>query len=620
MLIQHGLMPGQVLQRLKSGANATVTGECATDGDVLATISAGSKPLKGWAARKVGRASNAKFSAKLLGIPAGGPYTIKLAVGKETATVTKVSVGDVWLLAGQSNMQGCGNLDRAPKPHPKVHAQYMDGHWDVAVEPIHFLMESPDLVHNANPITDPHPGSVYARERKKATKGVGPGIFFGAELFKRSGVPQGLICTAHGGTSMQQWSPDKKGEGGKSLYGSMLKSWKLTGQPVAGVLWYQGESDANDKDAPVYVERMQKLVAAIREDLSQPTLPFFLVQIGKYFTASPDCRGWNAIQDHQANLHKHIKRCACVSAADLSLDDGIHISSAGYSRLGVRLARLADYFVYGNKKENPAPEVASLSKSVKDGVVRIAVKFKHVVGGLKSDGYPTGFALIDPDGRNTNAVFKVELENDTALLYADLTNGVNSKLVYGYGFSPVVNITDARDMPIPVLGPRSLGGAPPMTGFVVDWQVSTILPEGTTLDQWKAPAPSAEQQLSVKKFPGYFCDMHLDWGGKPGQAVFFNSMELAEDMDLKMRFGYDGPIRVWIDEEEVYIDMKGTNPALPDAKIVPLKVKAGIHSLAIAMDLNQGRAWGFFLRFERLGVSKEQAEKAKVALPKFSVP
>ena len=615
MIVQRGLMTGQVLQRLEKGANATVTGACETSGEVQVAITWGIRAVKGWTHR--GRARGGTFNVKLEGIPTGGPYAVTLSAGSETVTVKNIFVGDVWVLAGQSNMQGCGNMDRAPKPHPKVSALYMDGHWDIAQEPIHFLPESPDPVHN--PVAAPLEPAKIAAERRKAKKGVGPGLVFGAEMFRRSRVPQGLICTAHGGTSMQQWSPEKKGEGGNSLYGSMLKSWGLTGQPVAGVLWYQGESDANETDALLYTRRMKELVAAMRKDFHHPELPFLLVQIGKFFTAQANSRAWNSIQDQEANLHKHIHHCACVSAADLPLDDAIHVSSDGYTRLGVRLARLADHFVNGKAKEALAPEVESLKKRTVDGVGIIEVVFKNVTGGLRSDGYPAGFALVDQDGRDSNTIFKTELDGNRVRLHADPWHTDNSNLVYGHGYAPVLNITDLRDMPIPVLGARSLGKPQAITPFLSLWHVSKILPEANPIDAWGAPAPAPDQGLMMKKFESIFCDMHMDWAGKLGQAVFFCSMDLSEPMDLTLRLGYDGPIRAWIDDTAVFTDMTGTNPAIADAKTIPLKVGQGQHRIAVAMDLNKGRTWGFFLRFERTDVTPKRLLEQDVAMPKFSI-
>jgi hypothetical protein len=616
MIVKHGVMPGQVLQRLKSGAKAAVSGACDSSGEVLVTISSGAKALKGWNAKKAGRAADGNFSAKLDGIPVGGPYTIKFAVGKENCAVKNVFVGDVWILAGQSNMQGCGNMDIAPQPHPKVHALYMDRHWDVAREPIHFLQESPDPIHNTTPMS----AADIAKARKASLKGVGPGIFFGREMVKRSGgVPQGLICTAHGGTSMQQWSPEKKNEGGNSLYGSMLLSWQATGQPVSGVLWYQGESDTNEADAAVYTQRMKELINAMRADFKQPGLPFLLVQIGKFFTFNNAPRWWNSIQDQEANLYKVLKNVACVTALDLGLDDAIHVGTEDYARLGVRLARLADYYVYGNKKELPAPEFTSLRKFTENGVGVIELTFKNVVGKLQSKGTPNGFVLIDQNHQDTNTVYKIQLNGNKVRLEADLWQSSNGLLMYGHGFSPYVNITDARDMAIPGLGTATLNGLTTTTGFVTQWWVSNILPANKPLDAWDAPLPSTELGLRSKQFSGLFVDMHLDWQGNSGQAVFFSSLELSEDMQLNLRFGYDGPARVWVDDTSVFTDMSGTNPALPDAKIVPLSLKKGTHKIAVAMDLNGGKAWGFFMRFDRTDVTPQKIKERALVLPKFTI-
>ena len=101
MHIHHGLLPNQILQRNHRGlASATVTGETTQLGKVTATI----RGLRGWKAKKVGVAKRGKFSAQLNGLPVGGPYRIEFCCGVESVVVDGVRVGDVWLLAGQSNM------------------------------------------------------------------------------------------------------------------------------------------------------------------------------------------------------------------------------------------------------------------------------------------------------------------------------------------------------------------------------------------------------------------------------------------------------------------------------------------------------------------------------------
>jgi hypothetical protein len=154
MQIQHGLMQGQVLQRdRREKARARITGTCRGSGAVERQVLRNGKPLRGHAWAPVGEACSKQFEALLEDLPVGGPYRVELRVrsGRKVAeqlAVEDIFVGDVWILAGQSNMQGIGNLAHAPRPHSKVRAFYMRDEWDMAEEPVHYLEEAVDIFHN----------------------------------------------------------------------------------------------------------------------------------------------------------------------------------------------------------------------------------------------------------------------------------------------------------------------------------------------------------------------------------------------------------------------------------------------------------------------------------------
>ncbi len=76
---------------------------------------------------------------------------------------------------------------------------------------------------------------------------------------------------------MEQWNPAKKGEGGNSLYGSMLRQVKLAGGKVKGVLWYQGESDASGEASKIYHRVFADFIASVRADLN-PARPALLLR------------------------------------------------------------------------------------------------------------------------------------------------------------------------------------------------------------------------------------------------------------------------------------------------------------------------------------------------------
>jgi hypothetical protein len=149
---------------------------------------------------EIGSAANGKFSGRIAGLPAGGPYTVELSIGKggEKKCYKDILVGDLWLLAGQSNMADSGFMPSCSEVDPMVHAFYMTDNWGVAEDPLH------DTAHAVAPVHGGNPANPYG----KRLRGTGPGLPFGLAMYKKSGVPQGLIALAHGGTSLAQWDPE----------------------------------------------------------------------------------------------------------------------------------------------------------------------------------------------------------------------------------------------------------------------------------------------------------------------------------------------------------------------------------------------------------------------------
>lgn len=601
MKLLNGINEGQVLQRLgKRGASAQLMGECREAAPVLLTIRRGTRPLVGWNQRQVGTARRGKFSVQVTGIPEGGPYALKLQIGAESMVIHSFYVGDVWILAGQSNMEGVGNRSGAAPRHPLIRAFSMRREWRQAEDPLHVLAESPDACHHGgNPLTREAAESL----RKTTQKGVGAGVFFGLEMWQRSKVPQGLICTAHGGTSMRQWDPQRRSLGGESLYASMLASVQATGQPVAGVLWYQGESDTADDAVPLYTGRMKALVAASRRDLRQPALPWVIVQLGRLVAVS-NGRGWNSIQEQQRLLPEVIRQLEVVPAVDLVLDDAIHIGAKSFPLLAERLARAADRLVYGNPRELPPLRIRGVRRprSTED---RPAAKFAlevsvdHVEGELEASGEPWGFEVLDSAGKSIPMIFKTELLGDTIRLHLTQVPPVGSRLGYGVGVNPVCNVTDSRGMALPVFAAQALDEPGELQPFITQWQVSELRPAKGLIR--KAPFPSAAWFQTPARSYGEngFIDEHANWVGRSG-VVYFRAMVTTKTRErVTVLMGYDGPFRLWLDGKHFFANSYGTNPCLPDESAKPVTLNAGKHEWVVAMNLNHGRSWGFFLRFRK---------------------
>lgn len=620
MNIIEGLAEGQVLQRRGSrGATARVAGESANTGPVFATISGKRGALKGWKERRVGTAARGKFSAVLTGIPAGGPYRLVLRCAKARATVKAFYSGDVWLMAGQSNMEGVGDMTGPAKPHPSIRVFSMRREWRLATDPLHVLGESPDPCHSGARQLAKEQGEAI---RKTARKGVGVGVFFAREMLARSGVPQGLIATAHGGTSMAQWDPALKDEGGASLYGSMLLSLRATGQPVAGVLWYQGESDTDGAAVDVYSEKMRAFVAAVRRDLGQPALPWITVQIATV-AGGWGGPGWNSIQEQQRLLPRMIKHLETVAAVDLSLDDKIHIAAAAFPALAARMARAADRLAYGNRREEPMPRLrAIIPPHPKKSPTHIDVVFDHVPGGLRSAGLPRGFTLLDGAGLDTGVIFKTTLHGNTARLHfqhgSPLTG--DARLAYGHGRTPVCTITDGRGCSLPVFGPQPFVKPDAYCPFVTTWLASPVVasPAASLADLARPDPDACGAEVRTYNADG-FVNEHPRWQKASGHGYFFAKLTLSEPMRLEFLIGYDGPFRMWIGDEAFYDGLDGVNPCIPDEFSKTAALPAGVHALTVAMDLNCGVSWGFFLRLRRCDVSAAEIRKGAFARPEYSV-
>jgi sialate O-acetylesterase len=451
----------------------------------------------------LGEVRRGRFKLTLAGIPVGGPYTVTLRIGDESATVDDVRVGDVWLAAGQSNMQGCGRRAHAATPHREVRAFYMDDRWDVARDPIHNMWDCVDQVH-----IDLAGG---VRPEENVQTGVGPGVAFARELYKRTGVPQGVIASAHGGTSMAQWDVRRKGEGGNSLYGATVRRLRKNGTRVAGVIWYQGESDAFPEASADYRRRMTALVRALRRDTGVSDLPLAVVQISRVVTDMGfDAAAWNAVQEQQRQIAAADDRVVLVPAIDLMLDDAIHIGGPDVNRLGRRLAQAMHALC--SAAEPPPPELARISVQADpvNGQADLHVQYRHVQGKLRAGGRPVGFAVGEQP-----VIYDTQLVGDTVVVRTQLSPAAanDALLSYGYGRDPVCNITDAADRALPVFGPLRVGPARALGPYVRSPQISKLLPGAGDLTGLSLPSLD-DLAWRQQAFDNGFCDLHSEIGAR----------------------------------------------------------------------------------------------------------
>lgn len=338
----------------------------------------------------------------------GGPYRIEI---RDQEPLVGILVGDIWLLAGQSNMQGDGLLAGAIAGNNFIHSYDPSDEWVVAKDPL-------------------HAGSVPGR-------GAGLAIPFALEMFQRSKVPIGLLPCARSGTTLAEWQP------GSALYTAMMRRVQAAGSRIAGVLWYQGEADGKPEPARDYRDRFAAFIGSLRQDIGKT--PFYFVQIGRHAhdpNAQVNGPAWNQVQEGQRLIELQLEDTAMAVSIDLEMEDGIHLATDALGILGRRLAVLASK----SAKSGPRPVRAVAENR------RIRLSLSGVNGRIDETARLSGFSVADASGRLTPRIYRVRVEGSDLLLYFDGGPTPPSFLWYGYGKDPYCNIRDSENMALPVFG------------------------------------------------------------------------------------------------------------------------------------------------------------------------
>jgi sialate O-acetylesterase len=374
---------------------------------------------------------------------------------------------DLWVAAGQSNMQGVALLPPATTPNPLVRVFDLTGQWVEATPPTHrvYAASAPvfkRLIFKMNPsLTEAQWAKLQEDDRAGRGGGLGPDLGFADLLARATGRRIGLIPCALGGTNLTQWSPSLRDQGTESLYGNMLHRIQQVGGRIKGVIWYQGEGQSGSREsADRFTADFLNLIDSLRRDTGIPDLPFIYVQIGRFANEDRSTDPfWQMIQEHQRNAAALRPNLWVVPSVDLALDDLIHIGTEGQQRLGRRLAETALTHVYG--KAGYATPINYVSHEIRPSTQALhhclRVRFSGVTGRLQSAGRPAGFELIPEDPKKQGPmVYKVEFDPaDPASVLVWYSREIKApvKLVYGLGMDRYTNITDGRDMAIPAFGP-----------------------------------------------------------------------------------------------------------------------------------------------------------------------
>lgn len=316
-----------------------------------------------------------EFRAELNG-PAGGWYRLEVRVMQANApaaeaAVEHVGVGEVFVVAGQSNSANHG--EERQKTRTGLVAACHNGRWQLA--------------------NDPQPGA----------SGSGGSFIppFGDAIAERFKVPVGIVATGVGATSVREWLPHGtrfpnpptltgqvtrlatgEWESQGRLYENLVARMKQAGpHGFRAVLWHQGESDANQKDASrtlpgaLYRRFLEQLICDSRREVGWES-PWFVAQVSYH---TPDDTGSPDIRAAQQDLWRSGVALEGPDSDSMSGDlrdsggQGVHFSGKGLREHGARWAAKVAPWLEQQLARAPAPAAAPSQPKGSGAVPRLAL-------------------------------------------------------------------------------------------------------------------------------------------------------------------------------------------------------------------------------------------------------
>ncbi|MEN9361571.1 MAG: hypothetical protein RL095_3106 [Verrucomicrobiota bacterium] len=532
---------GMVLQR---GMPVPVWG-LATPGAEVAVEFAGQ--------RKSARCdAQGRWSLKLDSLEASAENRVlTILCGDRKVEFKDVLVGEVWVCAGQSNMEMGVNMSLTPE---KTKAE--------ANDPL-LRLRVINKVMSPLPRQDLPTASGWLRDEPKSLDSGHYGgfsaaaYFFARKLRSELKVPVGVIQSAWGGTLIEPWTPpqgfaqvpalkktsewlakvegDYRAQVGRNLEAletftrearlALAENRPLPPPPPAiqhpignqgvatalynahinplvpyairGALWYQGESNLIGGDTAIYGDKMAALIGGWRQVWGQGDFPFYFVQLAPFKYNLPAER-LAEFWEVQTAVGKTIPNTGMALTNDIGTFNDIHPKNK--QEVGRRLALLALEKTYGVKlAAATGPQL--LSSKIEGGAIR--AEFGACAAGIRSkDGQPLqGFEICGDDG--VFAAAQAEIAGPSTLLIRSdkVPSPVQARFIWNQ--CPTHNVVNSEGLPMNSFrtpGPKNLALKAPYTCSNPNthgWGASGQLTDGS----WAADAQGCFASNEDDVFP-----------------------------------------------------------------------------------------------------------------------
>ena len=258
----------------------------------------------------------------------GGPYELKYSFGKNVGVIKNIFVGEVLLLAGQSNLQFTIGESEYEKSHVEIaDNRLIRAYTTKRLEKNQELQEEYGWVECT---------------KENLLKWSALGYHLASRISRERNCAVGIACAYQGASIIHTWLPrkvtlrDDLRVDEQKLYTELYPlylNWNLPGTlyeyqfrkisryNFGDVIWYQGETDAESVTSATYGKLLKALVETWRSDMGDD-VHFTIVQI--HNLGEKPTKMWRTVQKQQLAAEKHIKNVTVVKSADLSETDNIH--------------------------------------------------------------------------------------------------------------------------------------------------------------------------------------------------------------------------------------------------------------------------------------------------------
>lgn len=410
-------------------------------------------------------------------------FDVKEIKVNDVVVVKDVLIGELWLLAGQSNLvmrvEECGSdypkvSEKASKYIRFFNFKYITniGKSAYSKEDLARSNEKDYFISTWDRVSDKNIGKQSAF-----------GWYFGEQIFNQINVPVGIIASAVGGAAINNWIPresmevnpltksyyesdwltqnnvikahrsrakkalstgmtfDKPYIIGKTPYRFMCEPdflfsasmWKIKYANLRGVVWYQGEADAtSNSNMERYKKLLPMLVDGWRNYFEDDDLPFLIMQLPRFKK-----KQWATMRLIQAEAAKSIKNTYIATNIDTGELKDIHPKDkhlagrkGAYKALEVVYEKPLKHFI----------EVDSYEKKKN----KIVIRFKGLVKGLEyKQEVNSGFVA----GVNDKKLSPCDVSVNGDELIVSIPTGAKT-LKYLYEAFPIPTVFNSDGIPL----------------------------------------------------------------------------------------------------------------------------------------------------------------------------